>query len=97
MTSPKNDAKEPQDASPDTAATARDLDADLSDLSYEDAREQLVEIVKRLEQGNAPLEESLALWERGEALARRCQAWLDGARTRLQAAQVKRETLEDES
>ena len=51
--------------------------------SYEEAREELVEVVRRLEAGGTTLEESLALWERGEALARRCQEWLDGARRRL--------------
>lgn len=60
--------------------------ADIEDLSYEDAREQLVGIVSRLEAGGASLEESLALWERGEALAKRCEQWLDGARKRLAAA-----------
>ncbi len=54
--------------------------------SYEAARDELVEVVRRLEQGGATLEESLALWERGEALARTCQAWLDGAQARLDAA-----------
>ena len=53
------------------------------DLSYEEAREQLVDVVRRLEAGGTPLEESLALWERGEALATQCQQWLDGARARL--------------
>lgn len=55
-------------------------------LSYEQARAELVEVVQRLERGSATLEDSLALWERGEALAARCQNWLDGARERLQAA-----------
>ena len=55
-------------------------------LSYETAREELVEVVRRLEQGGTTLEESLALWERGEKLARVCQEWLDGARKRLDAA-----------
>jgi len=55
-------------------------------LSYEAAREELVEVVRRLEQGGTTLEESLALWERGEHLARVCQEWLDGARQRLDAA-----------
>ena len=54
-------------------------------LSYEAARDELVDVVRRLEQGGATLEESLALWERGEELARTCQAWLDGAQTRLDA------------
>lgn len=56
---------------------------DVASLSYEQARSELVEVVQRLEQGAATLEESLTLWERGEALAQRCQTWLDGARERL--------------
>lgn len=54
--------------------------------SYEAAREELVEVVRRLEAGGTTLEESLALWERGERLATICQDWLDGARERLDAA-----------
>ena len=54
--------------------------------SYEAAREELVEVVRRLETGGTTLEESLALWERGEKLATLCQEWLDGARQRLDAA-----------
>lgn len=57
--------------------------AEIGELGYEAAREELVETVRRLEAGGTTLEESLALWERGEALARRCQEWLDGARRRL--------------
>ena len=56
-----------------------------AELSYEAARDELVEVVRRLEAGGAALEESLALWERGEALAGLCQQWLDGARARLDA------------
>lgn len=55
-------------------------------LSYEDAREQLIEVVRTLEQGGTSLAESLALWERGEELAKICQTALDGARARLDAA-----------
>lgn len=54
--------------------------------SYESAREELIEVVRRLEAGGTTLEESLALWERGERLARTCQEWLDGARKRLDDA-----------
>ena len=54
-------------------------------LSYEDARAQLLEVVRTLEQGGATLEQSIALWERGERLAEICQQWLDGARERLEA------------
>jgi exodeoxyribonuclease VII small subunit len=60
---------------------------DVASLSYEQARDELVQVVSRLETGGEPLEASLALWERGEALAARCQEWLDGARERLAAAQ----------
>lgn len=59
---------------------------EVNGLSYEQARDELVEVVRQLESGAASLEESLQLWERGEALAVRCQAWLDGARHRLDAA-----------
>jgi exodeoxyribonuclease VII small subunit len=55
-------------------------------LSYEQAREELIVIVQRLESGGVPLEESLALWERGEQLAAICQAWLDGAKAKIEAA-----------
>ena len=54
--------------------------------SYEQARDELVDVVRRLEAGGVPLEESLALWERGEQLATICQTWLDGAKARLAAA-----------
>ncbi len=56
--------------------------------SYEAAREELIEVVRTLEAGGTGLEESLALWERGEKLAATCQAWLDGARARLDAARA---------
>lgn len=61
---------------------------DTSALSYEQARDELVQVVNRLEQGGATLEESLQLWERGEALATRCEEWLLGARKRLEAARA---------
>jgi exodeoxyribonuclease VII small subunit len=53
---------------------------------YEEARTELIEVVRALEAGGTTLEESLALWERGEKLAAICQEWLDGARRRLDAA-----------
>ena len=58
---------------------------DVRQLSYEDARAELVEVVRQLEAGGTTLEESLALWERGEALATVCQGWIDGVRARLDA------------
>ncbi len=54
--------------------------------TYEQARDELAEVVRQLEQGGATLEQSLALWERGEELAKVCQDWLDGAKARLDAA-----------
>ncbi|WP_104117177.1 exodeoxyribonuclease VII small subunit [Arthrobacter sp. B1805] len=65
--------------------------ADVAALSYEQAREELVAVVSRLEAGGVSLEESLALWERGESLADRCEAWLEGAKARLAAARDKAE------
>lgn len=56
------------------------------ELSYEQARAELREIVQALESGGQPLEESLALWQRGEELAAICQQWLQGARSRLDQA-----------
>lgn len=59
---------------------------DVSALGYEQCRDELVEVVRQLEQGGMNLDAALTLWERGEALARRCQEHLDGARTRIEAA-----------
>lgn len=61
---------------------------DLTSLSYEQARDDLIRVVGELEAGSATLEESLKLWERGEALARRCEEWLIGAKQRLDAARA---------
>ena len=61
-------------------------DATPDQPSYEEAREELIEVVRTLEAGGTTLEQSLALWERGEALAKVCQEWLDGARKRLDEA-----------
>ncbi|MFC9972746.1 exodeoxyribonuclease VII small subunit [Spirillospora sp. NPDC127200] len=58
-------------------------------MSYEQARDELTEVVKRLESGGLTLEESLALWERGEKLAAICEEWLEGARARLAAAMAE--------
>lgn len=58
------------------------------ELSYEQARAELGEVVQKLEAGGITLEESLTLWERGEQLADVCQSWLDGARARLAAARA---------
>jgi exodeoxyribonuclease VII small subunit len=63
--------------------------AQSENLSYEQARDELIIIVQRLESGDLPLEQSLALWERGEQLAAICQAWLDGAKAKIEAARTK--------
>jgi exodeoxyribonuclease VII small subunit len=60
-------------------------------LSYEQARDKLAAVVKRLEAGGLTLEQSLELWERGERLATVCGEWLDGARARLAAAMATRD------
>ncbi|MFC9943717.1 exodeoxyribonuclease VII small subunit [Streptomyces pratensis] len=64
-------------------------------LGYEQARDELIEVVRRLEAGGTTLEESLALWERGEELAKVCRRWLEGARARLDAALARPEELSD--
>ena len=71
---------------PDDQPTTGDTTAD---LTYEQARDELVSVVQRLEAGGTTLEESIALWERGEQLAAVCQRWLDGARARLDAVIAK--------
>jgi exodeoxyribonuclease VII small subunit len=63
-------------------------------LGYEQARDELIDVVRRLEAGGATLEESLALWERGEDLAKICRHWLEGARARLDAALAAEEEEE---
>ncbi|GAA2471332.1 hypothetical protein GCM10023100_28380 [Actinocorallia cavernae] len=63
-------------------------------LSYEQARDELIEVVRRLEAGGTSLEDSLALWERGEELAKVCRRWLEGARARLDAALAEEEEEE---
>jgi exodeoxyribonuclease VII small subunit len=72
-----------------------DLHAIASELTIDGyrrlRRDELIEVVRKLEAGGLSLEESLALWERGEALAAHCQAKLDGARARLDAAVAARE------
>lgn len=77
----------PNNAS-DPAAPAPGAVSDTDSLSYEQARDELVQVVTELEQGGATLEQSIALWERGEALARRCEEWLIGAKQRLDAARA---------
>jgi exodeoxyribonuclease VII small subunit len=79
--SPKNGAESPKEP----------------ELTYEQARDELVSVVHRLESGGVPLDESLRLWERGEELAGICQRWLDGARARVEAARQARTAEESGS
>lgn len=66
--------------------TDNTADLDINELGYEAARDELVGVVKILEQGGLDLDASLALWERGEALAKRCEEHLAGARARVETA-----------
>ena len=67
----------------------------ISQLGYEDCRDQLIEVVRVLEQGGLDLDSSLKLWERGEELARRCEEHLAGARKRIEDALASRDEDED--
>ncbi len=73
-----------------------ELPEDIQAMGYEQARDELYEIVRRLESGQGGLEESIALWERGEMLSTRCQQWLDGARERLNSAIERQKSSSDE-
>lgn len=70
---------------------------ELDELSYEQARDELVEIVKILELGQMSLDESLNYWERGEELAAYCERYLDGASTRIETALEKRNGAQEEA
>lgn len=85
---PRADAADAPAVAP--AEDGAQLPPDIASLSYEAARDQLVEVVRRLESGQGGLEDSIGLWERGELLATRCQQWLDGARVRLDEAVAAR-------
>ncbi|MFI6170102.1 exodeoxyribonuclease VII small subunit [Nocardia sp. NPDC051052] len=78
-----------------TPPTAETELAEIATFGYERARDELVNVVKMLEQGGLDLDESLALWERGEALANRCEEHLAGARKRVEDA-LSRTDLEDD-
>jgi exodeoxyribonuclease VII small subunit len=82
------DGPAPKDGAPDDNGGAP---AAAQALSYEQARDKLAAVVKRLEAGGLTLEQSLELWERGERLAAVCAEWLDGARARLAAAIAERD------
>jgi exodeoxyribonuclease VII small subunit len=73
----------PADAAPAADEPTADEDADVAAMSYEQARDELVDIVARLENGQVGLEDSMVLWARGEALAAHCARWLDSAEARI--------------
>jgi exodeoxyribonuclease VII small subunit len=73
-----------------------DTNSDIAELGYERARDELVNVVKMLEQGGLDLDDSLALWERGEALAKRCEEHLAGARQRVENALAHADDSDDE-
>jgi exodeoxyribonuclease VII small subunit len=65
---------------------------DIESMSYEQARDELVKVVAELENGSVTLEKSMQLWERGEALANRCEKWLSGARDQLEKVSKTKKT-----
>ncbi len=69
----------------------------ISQLGYEDCRDELIEVVRLLEQGGLDLDASLRLWERGEQLAKRCEEHLAGARQRVADALAAAETEEPDA
>lgn len=89
-------AKTTKSAGAAKSARTQALESQIAQLSYEEARDKLAEIVRSLEAGNISLEDSLQLWELGEALGKRCQEWLDSARARLEAARAETEENLDE-
>ncbi|WP_394215311.1 exodeoxyribonuclease VII small subunit [Brachybacterium vulturis] len=94
LTAVESTAHDAQSGTVTPAEGAQPLPADIAELSYEAARDQLVEVVRRLESGQGGLEDSIGQWERGEMLARRCQQWLDGARERLDDAVAARRSAD---
>ncbi|OEJ97952.1 exodeoxyribonuclease VII small subunit [Streptomyces thermolilacinus SPC6] len=78
------------------AATTVAVTASGAAIGYEQARDELIDVVRRLEAGGTTLEESLALWERGEELAKVCRHWLEGARARLDASLAQERESSDQ-
>ena len=79
------DAADHESPDPAVVVAPDDANSDVTALSYEEARDERVDIVARLENGQAGLEESMGLWQRGEALAAHCATWLDAAEARISA------------
>jgi exodeoxyribonuclease VII small subunit len=75
----------PDGGQPVASATTAGAHADVASMTYEQARDELVGLVARLENGQVGLEESMSLWQRGEVLATHCNQWLDRAEARISA------------
>jgi len=65
--------------------TEKNQNADVEAMTYEQARDELTKVLNQLEAGSVTLDQSMALWERGEVLAQKCEQWLAGARAKLDA------------
>ncbi len=65
--------------------TEKNPNADVESMTYEQARDELTKVLNQLEAGSVTLDQSMALWERGEVLAQKCEQWLAGARAKLDA------------
>ena len=83
-------ARSEKAAAPADDTSTQEEFPDVAELSYEDARDELISIVAQLEGGQSGLEESMRLWRRGEALAAHCSTWLDGAESALAEADEAR-------
>ena len=66
--------------------TEKNPNTDVESMTYEQARDELTKVLNQLEAGSVTLDQSMALWERGEVLAQKCEQWLAGARAKLDAA-----------
>jgi exodeoxyribonuclease VII small subunit len=71
--------------------------SEASELGYEQARDQLVEVIRELEAGGLSLEQSLGLWEKGEQLAKVCERHLEGARERIETALASAEAGDEKA
>ena len=92
-----DDTQNAGEATGTNASTLTAVDtSDIAQMGYEQARDELASIVSTLESGRTPLEESMRLWERGEALADHCSTWLDGAQSRIEDAVARREGRDGE-
>ena len=95
MTAPSDGSGQPTASRPTASGRPADPgDAEPERPAYEQARDELAELVRRLEAGGLTLEQSLQLWERGEQLAAICEEWLEGARARLATAMARQQHQE---